>query len=296
MFKKLLTTTCIIASLATATVCVAAPAPQEGGAPGATVEQGAGSQSSLAIIEQIMSVSGMNEMIEQLPASVAMGFDQQPPPPVNRGEYEKFRTAYLQTFEPARVRAAIVSHLDRHYEPERYAELLALLKTPLAQQMKLLEVEAGRPEAQQEMMQMANIIMGQASPARLALAQQLDEAQKAAQSMIDVQLMMARAMMEGMNRLAPPEQKITAEQQAQMLEQMRAQSLYPARQFVHLGMVYTYRTVSDEVLGDYLKLHQSEAGQWGTELLRNAWMALSEDVSLRLAELMQASYIKNNAL
>lgn len=296
MLKKLLTTTYIIASLSTGTVFAVASTPPTGATSAMAIETNPTAQNSAAIINQIMSVSGMDEMIEQLPAGVAMGFDQQPPPPVNQAEYERFRQAYLQTFDPVKIRQTVVDHFSRHYEPQRFAELLEVLNTPLALKMKALEVQANTPQAQQEMMQMGNIIMGQASPSRLALVQQLDAAQKATETMIDVQLMTTRAMMEGMNTLAPPEQQVTKEQQGQMLEQLRAQSLYPARQFVYLSLVYTYRTVSDEELGEYLRLYQSELGRWSTTLMMDAWMNVADDVSQRLAGLMKSSYIKNNAL
>jgi len=136
----------------------------------------------------------------------------------------------------------IVGHLDEQYEPKRFSEFLALLRTPLAQKMIALEMEANTPQAQQEMMQMANIVMGQASPDRLELARRLDEATRATETALDMQMMIVEAMMTNMNKIAPPSQRLTEVQLEKMLEQMRLQTVFPARQYTLLNIVYTYRS------------------------------------------------------
>lgn len=91
------------------------------------------------VIEQIMTKSGMTQMIEQLPDMAAMGFDQQLPPPINRKQYKQFRNTYLQAFNPSMIRETITTHLSDHYEAKRFSELLVMLKTPLAKKMTELE-------------------------------------------------------------------------------------------------------------------------------------------------------------
>lgn len=248
------------------------------------------------VIEQIMAESGLNKMIEQLPAMVAMGFDQQQPPPIKRDEYEKFRDVLLQTFEADRIRKTIIDHLNEQYEPKRFSEFLTLIRTPLAQKMTALEMEANTPQAQQEMMQMGNIIMGQASPDRLELARRLDEATSATETALDMQMMMSEAIMTNMNKILPQAQRMTEAQLEQMLERIRLQSVFPARQYTQLSIVYMYRSVSDEELGQYIQLHESETARWGTALIRDAWMKVSEGISVDLAERMKNTFIQNNAL
>ncbi len=249
-----------------------------------------------SVIEQIMTESGWNEMIEQLPAMVAMGFDQQQPPPIKRDEYEKLRQVLLQVFEPERIRKTIVGHLNERYESKRFSEFLALIRTPLAKKMIALEIEANTPQAQQEMMQMGNILMGQASPGRLELARRLDEASNATETALDIQMMIFEAIMKNMNKILPQEQRVTEEQLERMLEQIRLQSVFPARQYTQLSIVYIYRSVSDEELRQYVKLHESEIGRWGSDLIRSTWMKVAEDVSADLAERMKNTFIEHNAI
>lgn len=254
------------------------------------------SKDKTRIINQLIDDSGMREIIEQLPTMVAMGFDQQPPPPINRDKYNKFRENYIQVFDPVKIRETVANNFNVQYEAKRFSELLALVNSPLAKKMTSLEVESSTPQAQQEMMQMGNIIMGQASPSRLELVQQLDEAMSATEVGVDMQMMMTEAMMANMNKIVSPAQQMTDEQLKQGLSQMRMQSLFPARQYTQLNFVYAYRTVSDADLKEYIQLYQSEIGRWSIKLMRNAWLEVSENVATDLAGRIQKEFIEENAL
>ncbi len=249
-----------------------------------------------AVIEQIMQLSGMNEIIEQIPAGVAMGFDQQPVPPINQSDYLAFRQSLIDSFDPPTIRQTLVDYLRHHYDAERYRELLAMLKQPLVKKMTELELQSQTPAAQQELMQFANVMMGQVSPERLALMQRLDRSLQATEISVDMQVMMARATMEGINTLVPAAQRVPPEQLDQMLEQMRMQAIYPTRQGTLVQFVYAYRPVTDEELLSYIELNETELGQWTTELFRNGWIAVTEGVSARLAKKMSDKFVEQNAL
>lgn len=251
------------------------------------------------IINQVIDDSGMSEMsemIEQLPAMVAMGFDQQPAPPISRHKFDKFRASCIDAFSPEKIRKTVKDNFGAQYEEQRFSELLTLVNSPLAKKMTALEVEAGMPEAQQEMMRTGNVLMGQLSPERLVLIQTLDEAMSATEMGLDMQMMMAEAMMTNMNKIVPSERRMTADQLEDMLSQMRLQSRFPARQYTELNFVYAYRTASDAELSEYAQLYQSELGRWSVDLMRNAWLKVSANVAVDLAEKMEKDFIEANAL
>jgi len=248
------------------------------------------------LIEQIMMKSGMTEMIEQLPGVAAMGFDQQSPPPINQREYEKFRGIYLQAFNSSMIRETITNYLNDHYEAKRFTELLAMLRTPLAEKMTELEVQSSSVESQQQMMQSANTIMGQVSPERLALIRQLDQVQQATQSMLAMQMTMTQAMMVNANKIVPEKQQLSEKNMAELLDDIRKQSLFPAQQYIQLNMVYAYRAATDAELENYITLYKSKVGRWSIELLNEAWVNVSEAISTKLATLMTQNFVRQNAL
>jgi len=253
-------------------------------------------KNKISLINQVIDDSGMSEMIEQIPAMVAVNFDQQSLPLMNRDKLDKFRENYIEAFDPVKIRKAIVDNFSAQYESKRFSELLALVNSPLAKKMTRLEIEASTTQAQQEMMQRGNIIMGQASPSRLELMRKLDEAMRATEMSLDIQIMMIETMMTNMNKIVPSAQHRTEDQLRQMLDQMRVQSLFPVRQHTQLNFIYAYRSVNDTELKEYMKLYQSEVGRWSAELIRKAWLNVSENVATDLAWRIEKEFIKINAL
>ncbi len=291
------TLTLSAALIALLSACAQTPSQQTTAPHSSTAEQvGTHTESRGAVIHQIMRDAGIDEIVEQIPAMVAMGFDQQPMPPVNQRDYLAFRDSLIRAFDPPTIRQDFSDYLRQQYDARQYAELLAMLKQPLVAKMTALELESQTPEAQQELMQFANVMMGQVSPERLALMQRLDKSLQATEISVDMQVMMARATMEGINTLVPAAQRIPAKQMEQMLEQMRAQAIYPTRQGTLVQFVYAYRPVTDAELQQYIQLNESPLGLWTTELFRNAWIAVTEGVSARLAKEMKNKFVEQNAL
>lgn len=276
----------------------AVPPPQVDSGRAAGAMDPAISPARLEVINQIMADAGMDEMVTQLPDMVAMGFGQQHQQssmPIEKEEFDQFRATVLRTFDPARTRPALVRFLDEHYDERRYADMAALLNTPLAKKMTALELASQTPQAQQEMMAFANTTLAQLSPPRLALIERLDRAQQASEAMVETQMMIAGAIMKNMNRIVPEDKKLPAEQLTQMLAQLREQSLPSARQFLRLNMAYAYRSVPDAELADYTQLMESDTGRSLTGLLRDAWLDLFEDLSREVAEHIGQQFKTKNA-
>ena len=298
MFKKILATTYIIASISIGCAFAASSASpsQAGASSGTAIENSAEKQARSAMVSKIVAASGMDELLEQLPNIVAMSFEQQPEPPIDEESFEKLKAVFVQPFDPARTRPALIHFIEKRYDSQRYAEVAALLETPLSKKITSLELQAQTPEAFQEMMQFANSMLSQPSPQRLALVERLDKAQQTTESMVEVQMMMPSAMMKNMNRIVPADEKIADDEMTQMLAQMREQSLPQARQFMQLTMVYTYRSVADGELEEYVRLVESDTGQYLTVLLRDAALNLFDNISTELANQISQNFKTSNAL
>ena len=128
----------------------------------------AGSLSQQEIIDEVMAESGMDDMIKQMPAMMSSMINNQPlPSMVKIEDHEKLKSNILQVFEPVNLRKTFTDYLNENYDAKRFPEFLALLKTPLAQEMVALEVATSTAEGQQEMMRTGDALMREASPQRL---------------------------------------------------------------------------------------------------------------------------------
>ncbi len=253
-------------------------------------------ESKAEIIEQIIVESGLDDIIEQLPDLVAMHLDQQPIPSINKEQNAKFRENLVLANDPEKVKKVVTDHFNSHYDAQRFPEFLALLRAPLAQKMTALEIEMQSAQAQQAMMQQGNIIMGQLSSDRLALVRKLDEVTESTAIAVDMQMMMATIIMSNQNRLVPAAQQMSKTQLAQTLEQIQLQSVFPAQQFINLSMAYTYASISDDELNEYIDLYQTEIGQWSIKLARNAMAKMSEVIATDFSQRMENDFVANNSL
>ena len=86
------------------------------------------------------------------------------------------------------------------------------------------------------------------------------------------------------------------DEMAQMLAQMREQSLPQARQFIQLSMVYAYRSVSDGELEEYTQLIESDTGLYLTALLRDAALNVFDNISTEIASHIGQIFKANDAL
>ena len=289
---------CLLTVMLAITGCAQQGAPMAEPPPGNAAQkrkETAGPQERLALIQAIMAESGMDATIEQLPAMAAMGFDQQPPPPVNREAYEKFRQVFLGAFDRDEIRGTIVAALEAEYDPQRFAELLRLLRSPLVRKMIALEVAANTPQAQQEMMRSGNILMGQLTPHRQELLRRLDEVTGATDDAVDLQVMMTGTLVRNMNRIVPPAQRKTDAEVEGFLQEMRRQMRYPARQYTYLSMAYAYRSVKDADLEAYLGLFQTGVGHWSVSVMRDAWRTVAQRITVKLATAMERTFVEQNA-
>ncbi len=252
------------------------------------------SQSQQEIIDEIMFESGADESIEQIAAMVVMGSKQPPPPMVKIEDYEKFTANMVQVFDPVKIRKIIVDHFNENYDAKEFSAFLALLKTPLLQEMTALELASQMPEAQQEMMRTRDTIIREASPERLALVRQIDEATDATKTMVDMQMMMSGTVQRNMNRIMPREYRMPEAQLEKMLEEGKMRSMSSARQYMEVNMLYAYRSIDNDELKKYLDVYQSETGQWAIGLFKDAWMKVSENIGKDMAELMEKTFVETN--
>lgn len=300
MIKRILAIPFILFSLwlgqSLAVAAVAPPQVDVGRAAG--VKESSIAPARLEVINKIMADAGVDEMVAQLPDMVAMGFDQQHQQssmPIEKQEFDQFRATLLRAFDPARTRPVLVRFLDEHYDERSYADMIALLNTPLAKKMTALELASQTPQAQQEMMAFANTTLAQLSPSRQGLIERIDRAHQASEALVETQTMIAGAIMRNINRIVPEDKKLPAERLTQMLAQMREQMLPPSRQFMRLNMAYAYRSVADDELAEYTRLVESETGRALTGLLRDAWLHLFEDLSREVADHVSQQIKTKNA-
>lgn len=183
-------------------------------------------------------------------------------------EYRAVVEIVERVFEPRVMTAELATNLKGSFDAERMSRFLELLRQPIAVKMTAAELRNVPPEAMREYSE--NFRKSPPSAARSKLIQALDEVTHTSEVGSDMAAAMARdmidAMLESMQKAGRSVPREARQQVGSQLNAMRTQ----ARGQIRTMMYVMYRDVSDEDLGEYVKLLDTDTGRWGMETLAGA--------------------------
>jgi len=246
-------------------------------------------------IAQIMELSGINHEFDQIPALMQSQMQQQQPP-LSPDEISQLGRILTAAFDPEKTLKVMKNDLAAHYDALRFAQLVKLLQRPLVKKMTAMEKESSTPAVWQQMMQQANVFMAGVPQKRFALLREIDEATEATKQMLVFQVRSFQTMVKAINPLMPEAQRMSPEKMETISRQMREQGLYPTRQQTLLQMAWAYQRASDRELRDYLKIYQSDIGQWSISLIEQASVAVFNQVMGEIATQVKQQIIKDHAV
>lgn len=217
------------------------------------------------LIARFLVVSGIESQIRELPGIVMMQFEQ---------EKEPFGPAAQLMIRKTLTRAFHVDSLlndARHYlkhqsDPVRIAETLDQLDDPFIRQMNLLELERGHADqipARDAFLARLDTIPPAESRVQLLL--EFDALILATEQTVDVITNLYMAMIRAMNPQAP-EGRILSEAQLVQAAQSIRDDLLPVYETVNLMVnLFTYESVSDADLAEYIEFYKTDTGRWYVE-------------------------------
>jgi hypothetical protein len=241
-----------------------------------------------ALIEEVLTLYGVKEQMAQLPALLEAQLErerEQYPPQV----YQVLRQAFAEAYRADGLYAKVIAHFEATATPEQLLAAREWLRTPLSQKMTRLEVEAASPQSQEKIPEFAaGLEANPPSADRVSLVQELDDAVSATDTTIAVSVATVRAVVKGVQPLLPADKRMPEEEIEHELLRLEAGLQSTMKYSTWIGFLYTYRSVSDQELTEYLAYWQSGEGRWlshtTTDALLEAITAAAEDAGKRIAE------------
>lgn len=214
-----------------------------------------------ALIGEALEISGTKNALETIPAHIRAQFDarQTPLKPEEKARVVKilgdaFRTEVLY----GAVRGAFRSN----YDPSRMGFVIAQLRTPLFRKVAALEVAASEPGAKQDLERFAIGLQGDIpKPVRVALVQRYEAAMRSAELQIEMGVVAYRAVTRSLEPVLPSEKRPTARETDFAERTLRAQLDRLVREAL-VRWLYTFRSLTDEELAEYVAFGETDAGRW----------------------------------
>jgi hypothetical protein len=214
-----------------------------------------------ALINEALDISGTKKTLETIPAHIRAQFEarQTPLKPEEKARVVKilgdaFRTDVLY----GAVRGAFRSN----YDPSRMGFVIGQLRTPLFRKIAALEIAASEPGAKQDLERFALGLQGDIpKPGRVALVQRYEAAMRSAELQIEMGVVAYRAVTRSLEPVLPAEKRPTARETDFAEQTLRGQQDRLVRESL-VRWLYTFRSLTDEELGEYVAFAETDAGRW----------------------------------
>jgi hypothetical protein len=173
------------------------------------------------------------------------------------------RHAALDAFSGPALQERVAGRLAKVHEPQRAADVLRWLRSPLGRRITLLETQTSTAEGMRALEAYA-LQLKQAMPpaSRVGLAQELDRALGATEFAVELSLACARAAMSAIGAALPSERRLEPEKIEAAIASQRDLLHEELGQMSLVSTLYTYRSLTDTELEAYLAFVRGEAGRW----------------------------------
>jgi hypothetical protein len=217
------------------------------------------------LIEQILTISGMEQSLKRLPEQIIFGLKQsfvsgETTPDAQKELLKIYSDAYPEDGFVNRVRDA----LNRNYDEKRYTHLLQLLSTPLSKRMT--EIELAEPTPAAFRIFITQVASKPLSPERIQLIQRLDADTRNSAMLSKITISTIES-----NALAMSDDcSGNTEKIKKAIEEKRPEIETANRSSAQVMLAFTYREVSDADLAEYLKSNEDKDSKWVQDFVQAA--------------------------
>jgi hypothetical protein len=214
-----------------------------------------------ALITEALEISGTKRALETIPAHIRAQFEARQTPLTPE---EKARVVKIlgEAFRTDVLYGAVRGAFRANFDPSRMGFVIGQLRTPLFRRIAALEVAAGEPGAKQDLERFAIGLQGDIpKPARVALVQRYEAAMRSAELQIEMGVVAYRAVTRSLEPVLPSEKRPTARETDFAERTLRGQQDRLVRESL-VRWLYTFRSLTDEELAEYVAFAESDAGRW----------------------------------
>ena len=223
------------------------------------------------IIEEIFILRGLKKQIENIPGLV----DAQLAESKNKQNPEVFEIVskvVAESYQAQTIYQVVFDNLLASFDQDRYLVFADCLRSTLFRKMSQLEEQASTPEALSEMEEYARKLgSNPVSQERIALVQALDEAVGATKLNIEMIIFTNLQMYKAFAVALPAKQRINEDNwEEKFKSSLKSRLEQPMKQNILVAFLYTYQSVSDEELNEYINYWNSNEGNWWNDILSRA--------------------------
>ena len=237
-------------------------------------------------INAIMTETGFDKLVEHIPEFAQNTLKQSSgalEPQVN----SSLSKAFNQSFASATVRKDVLAVIQAHYDDKQGAAYLQRLQSPLSKKIAELERRTNEAGNRDDFAAFAQALKTKPAPARrIKQIERLDKATHITDFGVDLQAALFKAVFTAVNPVMDEEMRVGDSEMEKMVKEVRHSFSGAYKEGTQISYLYTFRSLSDQELEEYIKLCESSDYRWGVQLLGNAMISALNQAAERAAVLM----------
>ncbi len=253
------------------------------------IQIGYAAASDRLLVDRVFDQSGIRLQIEQLPEHLLAGLGQETESnqSVPDGFHEAARMAAAEAFDVHSLVERVRSGLGESLSDADLKSILVWLESDIGRRVTRLEAAANDPDRQHEIAQFAAGLDSNPPPApRLRWIQALDEAARISESTVEATLGVQLAVATAVAASLPADQRPPVQMLAELLDASRP-SLAPLLQNqIWVLLLFTYQSLSDSEMLEYLAFCQSPVGRRYNQALFNGLEGAMIESAFRFGEVL----------
>jgi hypothetical protein len=240
-------------------------------------------------IDELLELSGARAQLVGLVARVAADLRPQPGQ-MSTADMATIDRILAQSLRHETVYGAVRDAFLRLVDRPSLEATAAWLRTPVGRKIIGLEIASSQPGAEQKVMEYTAVAKANPPAARrLELLQRLDWVTGANETSADLVAAIARGLSAAVSAAGPAESRFRPGQIEDRAAQVRARATETLREVRTMSMLYTYQTLEDDELSEYVRFSGTDAGRWYNTAMRKALVgAIGKAVEQTVTDLVRA--------
>jgi hypothetical protein len=255
----------------------------------ATIPPAASPKPAPTKIDELLELSGARAQLVGLVARVSADLRPQPGQ-MSTADMATIDRILAQSLRNETVYGAVRDAFLRQVDRPSLEATAAWLRTPVGRKIIGLEIASSQPGAEQKVAEYAAIVKTNPPAAkRLELLQRLDWATGANETSADLVAAIARGLSAAVSAAGPAESRLRPGQIEDRAAHARARATETLREVRTMSMLYTYQTLEDDELSEYVRFSGTDAGRWYNTAMRKSLVgAIGKAVEQTAYELVRA--------
>jgi len=231
----------------------------------------------------VFELSNVKKQVESIPAHVADEYTQYKERiPVKA--YEAGSQIMAEAYNANDIYSLVIDYFNANSRRDYLLEIKEFMSSSLSEKIISLEDKAATSKGLEEMKEFANTL-GQTPPPeeRTTLIKKLDEVVGATNMQIETVINLYKGMNLAIDPIAIADKRLTPGELDMVTTQMRQQLKNLLKNVISISFLYTYQSLSDEELKQYISFWSSDAGKWFNKVSNEAFISAMDKAGQRAA-------------